>query len=162
MYNMTSSISVSHVSSMGTRYFVTAEDRMGGMNTIRIDGFTRDLVLEYRSRYCIHPAPSFFRNQHHPTRCLTSEEIAKLCPSVMEGVGVDMHVFRPHGNIATFLLSLGVDKKLVQNPGQCSFGRLTFGRSSELCIDRYYSRLHEYIPWDYCLWSLGSRMVIPR
>ena len=108
---MISTICVSHVSSEGTHYFVTAKDKMGGMNTVRVDGITKDLVLEYLSRYRIHPAPSFFRNQNHPTRCLTSEEIAKLCLSVMEGVGVDMHIFRPHGATATLLVSLGVDKR---------------------------------------------------
>ena len=158
---MISTICVSHVSCEGTHYFVTAKDTMGGMNTIRIDGFTTDLVLEYRFRYCIHPAPSFFRNQHHPTRCLTSEEIAKLCLSVMEQLGVDMHVFRPHGDTATFLLSLGVGKKLVQNRGQWSFGRLTFGMSSELCIGCFYPFLHDHIPWDHWWWSLGSLVVVP-
>ena len=97
------------------------------MNTIRIDGLTRDLVLEYRSRYGIHPAPSFFRNQHHPTRCLTSEKIAKLCLSVMEEVGVNMHVFRPHGDTATFLLSVGVPSSKFRAEGNGPSGDSPLG-----------------------------------
>ena len=157
---MVSTICVSYVSSEDTHYFVTAKDKTGGMNTARVDGITKDLVLEYLSRYCIHPAPSLFCNQKHPARRLTSERIARLCLGVMEEVGVDMHIFRPHGTTTTFLLSLGIDKRLVQSRGQWS---------SELCIDRYYSRLHDHIPWDCPLGVLAdithphhSRLVIYR
>ena len=37
MYNMISTICVSHVSSESTHYFVTAKDKMGGMNTVRVE-----------------------------------------------------------------------------------------------------------------------------
>ena len=153
---MISTICVSHVSSEDTHYFVTAKGKMGGMNTVRVGGITKALALEYSSRYRIHPAPSFFRNQNHPTRCLTSEGITKLCLSVMEGVGIDRHIFRPHGATTTFFLSVGIDKRLGQSRGQWSFGRSTFGRSSELCIVHYYSRLHDHIPWDCPLGLLAG------
>ena len=63
----------------------------------------------------------------------------------MEAVGVNTHIFKAHsirGATTTFLLSLGVDRRLVQARGQWS---------SEQCMGRYYSRLHNLIRWDQVL-----------
>ena len=63
----------------------------------------------------------------------------------MEAVGFNTHVFKAHsirGATTSFLLLLGVDRHLVQARGQWS---------SEVCMDRYYSRLHNLIRWDQVL-----------
>jgi len=63
----------------------------------------------------------------------------------MESVGINTHVFKAHsvqGAVTTLLLSIGVEKHMVQASGQWS---------SEDCMDRYDSRLHNLTPWDQVL-----------
>ena len=136
---------VSHVYIHSDQYFVCAKNKKGTLVTARVDGITKDLVLEYLFCHRNHPAALFFRNQNNPALCISSERIAKHRLIVMEAVGVNTHVFKSHsirGATTTFLFSLGVDKQLVQARVQWS---------SEICMGRYYSLLHSHIPWDQVL-----------
>ena len=145
------------VCTYSNQYFVCARDKKGQLVTARVDGITRDLVLEYLFRYRNHPARLFFRNQNNPALCISAERIAKHCLVAMEALGVTTHVFKAHsirGATPTFLLSLGVDRRLVQAGGQ---------GSSEGCMDRYHSRLHNLILWDQVLHASivpGPRSVL--
>ena len=127
---------VSNVYTHAGSYYVVARDKNNRIVWARIDGLTRDLVLEYLYRHRDTPAPHMFRNQNNPALCIGAQRIAKHCLIAMDAVGINTRIFKAHsirGATATFLLSLGVEKSLVKSRGNWS---------SEECMDRYYSRLH--------------------
>ena len=131
---------VNHVYCHSGGYYIVARDKNNRTVWARIDGLTRDLVLEYLYRPQDTPAPHMFRNQNNPALCIGAQRIAKHCLIAMDGVGINTRIFKAHsirGATATFLLSLGVEKSLVKSRGNWS---------SEECMDRYYSRLHNLIP----------------
>ena len=126
-------------------YFVVARDKNNRTVWARIGGLTRDLVLECIYRHRGTPAPYMFRNRNNPALCIGAQRIAKYCLIAMDGVGINTRIFKAHsirGATATFLLSLGIEKSLVKSRGNWS---------SEECMDWYYSRLHNLIPWDKVL-----------
>ena len=136
---------VNHVYCHSGGHYVVARDKNNRTVWARVDGLTRDLVLEYIYRHRDTPAPYMFRNRNNPSLCIGVQRIAKYCLIAMEGVGINTRIFKAHsirGATATFLLSLGVEKSLVKSRGNWS---------SEKCMDRYYSRLHNLIPWDKVL-----------
>mmetsp|Transcript_10044 Transcript_10044/g.17756 ORF Transcript_10044/g.17756 Transcript_10044/m.17756 type:complete len:288 (+) Transcript_10044:295-1158(+) len=136
---------VSNVHTYSGNYFVLVKDKRNHLTVARIDGVTRDLVLDYIFRRRHYPATRMFRNQNNPLLCNSSERIAKHYLIAMEAVGINTIIFKAHsirGAVTTFLLSSGVDRSLVQAHGQWS---------SAECMNRYYSCLHNHIPWDQVL-----------
>ena len=76
---------VNNVHAYCNQYFVYARDKKGRLATARVDGITRNLVLECLFPYRNHPAPLFFRNQNNPAPCIGGREDRQALPCCYGG-----------------------------------------------------------------------------